>query len=308
MSGTIVPSRVEGDEARVGSDMTQAVAPSTESSATPLPSVGQQLRASRLAKGLTSNDVAKALKLSLRQVEALEADDWPSLPCNTIIRGFVRNYARLLGLSSDLLMAELDRMTMPQGAELEMSVGTPVSLPQEGKVDRRDFVRVFSGLIVLLLAVSAYFFLPQELWLSGLSALKSATQSTEAPQVEKNVVEEKVAAVSEPTKAPEVAAVSPMVAASPESATAPPEVPAAPAAASVLKFSFTQPSWVEVRDRSGQVIFSKRNEAGSQREIEGQPPFAVIVGNSAHVTLLYKGKVVELSKRSKDDVARLTLE
>ena len=51
------------------------------------PSVGQQLRTAREAKGLTTDDVAKAIKLSLRQVKSLEADDWPNLPCNTIIRG-----------------------------------------------------------------------------------------------------------------------------------------------------------------------------------------------------------------------------
>ena len=44
------------------------------------------------------------------------------------------------------------------------------------------------------------------------------------------------------------------------------------------------------------------------REVEGQPPFAVVVGNAGQVTLQYKGKAVDLSKRSKEDVARLTLE
>ena len=76
-----------------------------------------------------------------------------------------------------------------------------------------------------------------------------------------------------------------------------------------LKFSFDQPSWVEVRDRSGEVIFSQLCQAGSQRDIEGQPPFSLVVGNSSHVTLLYNGKAVDFSKhRSKDGVARLTLE
>jgi cytoskeleton protein RodZ len=333
MSGTTFTS---GGKAHLGTDAASSAEQLENSAANaaansldgaPL-SVGGQLRAARLAKGLTANDVAKALKLSLRQVEALEADDWASLPCTTIIRGFIRNDARLLGIDSDPLMAALDRLTMPQGAELEISPGSPVSLPEEGKVDRRDFVRVFSGLIVLLLAVSAYFFLPQELWLSTVSAFKTATQSRPAGDAvaEKlpadKALAEKVPAEAEPAKAPEASGLLPPSTAAGSAATAPtvPTVPtssdqpsAAPAVAAqgavgVLKFSFTQPSWVEVRDRSGQVIFSKKNEAGSQREVEGQPPFAVVIGNSASVTLQYKGKVVELSKRSRDDVARLTLE
>lgn len=316
MSGTTVAPRVVADEARVGVEVAAAEA-SEESLVTSLPSVGQQLRTARQTKGLSADEVAKALKLSLRQVVALEADDWSSLPCTTIIRGFVRNYARLLGIDAGLLMAALDQQTMPQGPELEMSVGTPVNLPQEGKVDRRDFARVLSGLLVLVLAVAAYFFFPQELWLSTLSALKPATQSAEAV-AEKEPVAEPVAA-----KTPETAVVSPdaqPAAVSPASPTPAPAAAATPPPASalantlannsvsVLKFSFAQPSWVEVRDRNGQIIFSKKNDGGTEREVEGLPPFAVIIGNAGFVTLQYKGKAVDLSKRSRDDVARLTLE
>lgn len=316
MSGTTVAPRVVADEARVGVEVAAAEA-SEESLVTSLPSVGQQLRTARQTKGLSADEVAKALKLSLRQVVALEADDWSSLPCTTIIRGFVRNYARLLGIDAGLLMTALDQQTMPQGPELEMSVGTPVNLPQEGKVDRRDFARVLSGLLVLVLAVAAYFFFPQELWLSTLSALKPATQSAEAV-AEKEPVAEPVAA-----KTPETAVVSPdaqPAAVSPASPTPAPAVAATPPPASapantlannsvsVLKFSFAQPSWVEVRDRNGQIIFSKKNDGGTEREVEGLPPFAVIIGNAGFVTLQYKGKAVDLSKRSRDDVARLTLE
>ena len=314
MSGTIVPQRVADDEARVGSEVAAATQAAPEKSAESITSVGQQLQTARLAKGLTADEVAKALKLSPRQVVAMEDDNWSSLPCNTIIRGFVRNYARLLGLNADSLMGQLDPLTLPQGPELEMTVGTPVSMPVEGRVDRRDFARVLSGLLVLVLAVAAYFFFPQELWLSTLSALKTATQSAE-------VVVEKAPAEPEAATAPEAApvpaealpaAVQP--AATPAALPAPATTPSTPASApastsaNVLKFSFAQASWVEVRDRSGQVIFSKKNDAGTVREVEGQPPFAVVVGNAGQVTLQYKGKAVDLSKRSKEDVARLTLE
>ena len=333
MSGTIVPSPVGDDDARLGSDKTAAADQPATSPAPAPQGVGQQLQTARLARGLTAIDVAKALKLSLRQVDALEADDWASLPCNTIIRGFVRNYARLLGLDSDLLMAELDRATMPQGAELEMSVGTPVSLPAEGKVDRRDFVRVVSGLVVLLLAVSAYFFLPQELLQSTVEALKSATQSAAVRPVAKdNVVAAEPEATPEPASAPTaeanpasvVTAADPAPAATPAAtasapaavaptpaagaASAPAAIPASAPGAAVLRFSFDQPSWVEVRDGSGKVVFSKKNEAGTERDVEGLPPFAVTIGNAGHVSLKYKGKNVDLSSRSKGDVARLTIE
>lgn len=307
MSGQILQANAPDDDAHVGMEIAMNPGASAEAFTPSAASVGQQLRAAREARGLTVADVSRAIKLGPRQVVAIEADDWPSLPGTTMIRGFVRNYARLLDLDPDLLMNALDNLIMPQAPELAMSVGTPVSIPQEGEVDRREYVRVLSGLIVLVLALLAYFFLPQEFLNSALSALKAATGPRE-------VASEKVGAPgSEAAKLSEVAVASPALSVLPAGSAAPslqsaPVVAPTPASAAALQFSFTQPSWVEVRDRSGQIIFSQLSQADSQREIQGQPPFALVIGNASHVTLQYKGKTVDLSLRSKDDVARLTLE
>ena len=43
-----------------------------------------------------------------RQVEALERGDWQGLPGQTFIRGFIRNYARLLQIDPAPLMDQLD--------------------------------------------------------------------------------------------------------------------------------------------------------------------------------------------------------
>ena len=59
---------------------------------------GARLRAAREAAGLSVEAVGARLRLSERQVAALEADDHAALPPGPFVRGFVRNYARLLGL------------------------------------------------------------------------------------------------------------------------------------------------------------------------------------------------------------------
>ena len=308
MSGKSVPPTETDDRAVIGLEMAEVFEPAAQTSFSSALTVGQQLRATREAKGLSVVDVARTLKLSHRQVESLETDDWSSLPCTTIIRGFVRNYARLLDLDPDALMVALDRLKMPQVPELEMSVGTPVSIPQENRVDRRDFVRIFSGLIVLLLALMLYFLVPQDLWQSSLSALRAATQSNEV------VDETAVPSEADETKAAE-APQTPLASVSPPEPTVTPEVevavpslPIQSASSESLKFNFTKPAWVEVRDRNGQIIYSQLGPEGSQREVQGQPPFSLVIGNSTYVTLQYKGNAVVFSKRSKDDVARLTLE
>jgi DNA-binding XRE family transcriptional regulator len=108
MSGENVPAHAPVGEAPVRLEMEMNPEASAETLTPLVVSVGQQLREVREARGLTVADVSKAIKLGPRQVVAIEADDWPSLPCTTIIRGFVRNYARLLELNPDLLMRALD--------------------------------------------------------------------------------------------------------------------------------------------------------------------------------------------------------
>ena len=280
--------------------------------------VGLQLRTARESRGVSIDEVSSALKLSPRQVEALEANDWSRLP-KTVIRGFVRNYARFLDLDAASLMAALDGMTLPQGPELKVQVGSPVSMPKEGGADRRDYVRFFSGLIVLLLAILAYYLVPAETWRTTLDSIKEMVQTKKKVAEPATESVKDVGTVSAVDVSPPTAVAVSDAPASPESSThadpsspgnaEPLPVPAASSsAANTLVFSFSQPSWVEVRDRSGQIVFSQLSQAGSRREVSGQPPFSLVVGNASHVTLQYKGNPVDLSKRSKDDVARLTLE
>ncbi len=286
------------------------------------PSVGEQLRRAREAKGMSAAEIAKLLKLSTHQIEALESDDWRRLPWNTIIRGFVRNYARLLNLNPAELMGQLDRQLSPPARGLEMPKGTNVRIPQEGKVERRDYIRIFSGLSLLFLAVLAYFFFPLDLWKAAMSGLKGDSSGQRAV-LEKNesvrldarapatvIVPPAATVLSNET--PAAIRPTPVSVPSPKESdsramTAPQTVPGS-ATGSLLKFSFTQPSWVEVRDHTGEIIFSELSQAGSSREVEGRPPFSLVVGNASYVSLQYKGKPVDLSKRSKDDVARLTIE
>ncbi len=64
-------------------------------------SAGAQLRAARESHGLSIDTVAQHLKLAPRQVRAIEDGDFSQLPGRTFIRGFARNYARLMRLDPE---------------------------------------------------------------------------------------------------------------------------------------------------------------------------------------------------------------
>ena len=85
----------------VGSYPTEPEAPSAP------PTAGATLRAAREMHGLSIDDVAQQLKLAPRQVQALEDDEYGKLPGRTFVRGFVRNYARFIGLDADDVVALL---------------------------------------------------------------------------------------------------------------------------------------------------------------------------------------------------------
>ena len=67
-------------------------------------SPGALLLAERRNQGLSLGDIARQLKLSVRQVEALERNEYDSFQGTVFVRGFLRNYARLLGLEPDRLL------------------------------------------------------------------------------------------------------------------------------------------------------------------------------------------------------------
>jgi cytoskeleton protein RodZ len=79
-----------------------------------LPTLGQTFADERERQGLSRAEVAQRLHMSAWQIEALEGSDFSRLPQGTFLRGFVRNYARALGLNAE---AALDRLaeSAPRG-------------------------------------------------------------------------------------------------------------------------------------------------------------------------------------------------
>ena len=85
--------------------------------------VGSVLSAARQRQGLSVADVARQLKLGVRQIEALEADDYKNLPRITFVRGFIRNYAKLLQIDAVPLLKPTEHLlTTPQVPEAEPGV------------------------------------------------------------------------------------------------------------------------------------------------------------------------------------------
>src|ERR1043165_9751956 len=69
--------------------------------ASELASFGEELRREREIRGISLKEIADATKISKRFLEAIERNDHRTLPAPVFTRGFVREYAKYLGLNVD---------------------------------------------------------------------------------------------------------------------------------------------------------------------------------------------------------------
>lgn len=70
--------------------------------------IGASLREARTKRGLTPEDVQKAIRIRDRYLYALEEEDWALLPGDAYTKGFLRAYADFLGLDGTLYVDEFN--------------------------------------------------------------------------------------------------------------------------------------------------------------------------------------------------------
>jgi cytoskeleton protein RodZ len=263
--------------------------------------VGAILAKARGTRGFTVADVARHLKITTEQVEALEAGAYDQLPGRVFARGFLRNYAKLVGIDPQPLLRSIDgEMSGPDLVELR----TPSEVVmQENRARWPLYSALAAFVVVALLAVYEFGFNDDRTAPSPAAVPDPATESPGSPRnAEQHEKAVDPAAPSAPSASETVLARK----ASPDSR----EIQAA-ASSTVperqLHMRFDQDSWVEIRDGNNKVIFSKLSRAGRQERVTGTPPFEVTVGNARGVRLKYEDTPIDLAPHTAVTVARLTL-
>lgn len=265
---------------------------------------GRRLREAREQARMTVAEVAQTLKFGVRQIEALEADDYDNLPGTTFLRGFVRSYAKLLKLEAADLLALLDQRAPahPPDVRAPQNMGEAVS-PQVGA--RRSSSPLLMGTAVLLLAALAlagWHFLggkggsASTLPRGAGNGSPAAAESPPAPVV--------AAAVGEaPLIKPPQLRVEPTPAASSESV-----APVLPPGGRQLVFVFEERSWLEVKDAAQRTLVTGVFPPGERQTASGKPPFNIWVGKASAVRVFDGETQIDLKPHTRDDVARLTVQ
>lgn len=259
----------------------------------PLPP-GDALRRAREARALTVAEVAEALKLRPRQVEAIESGDFASFKGFAYARGFVRNYARHLQIDPQPLLAAMSEVSGGEAVSLTPPSNADGEMPRGAAMRGVPVSLAVLAVVALIALVAVVLYDRSPFPLTGAGA-----PARPAPPV--------AATATAPVGAPMPAAVQP---APPAIAALAPaaQPPVAPNDAHRLRLRFSKKAWVEITDGSGAVLLSGTEPAGSERTLEGKPPLSLVIGNADAVELLYGDRVVDLAPHSARNVARLRLE
>ncbi|ARP81003.1 transcriptional regulator [Bordetella genomosp. 8] len=117
--------------------------------------VGGALRALRVSKGWSLDEVAGRIKFAPRQIAALEEERWADLPKGISLRGLIRSYARLLGADPEAIIASLEphmRGTAPARLATQGGMHSPRgTMPAEEERSSSSW----GWLIVILLVIVA---------------------------------------------------------------------------------------------------------------------------------------------------------
>ncbi|MGC8504348.1 MAG: helix-turn-helix domain-containing protein [Acidithiobacillus sp.] len=260
------------------------------------------LRQEREARGWTVAEVAQRLHINEAQVRALEAGRYEALPGAAFARGFLKNYALLLGLDPAPLLASYDASS----GGVAVRPTERVLPDSEGPMLDYSWRTIGVSLLALLILVLLVWWI----W-EGRGGPAEPVRSM-APAA--SVAGEGLAAVPAQIPAPAMIRSAPAVAVS--AATSPAAVvagtgssPPLPAAAAAdLVFRFSGNCWVQVKDATGKVLLAELGRAGAQAQVSGGiPPYQVLVGNVKGVVITYRGAAVALPAHSQQGVARLRI-
>ena len=126
---------------------------------------GKVLAAQREAMGWTVEQVADQLKLAVRQVVALEAGDYASLPSPAVTRGFVRAYAKLVRVDPAPLVAQIAIDTPGQAEVNNAAVRRPApasfsqaKFPSHGKRSALPLGWIAAAVAVVAVGAGAWHF------------------------------------------------------------------------------------------------------------------------------------------------------
>lgn len=280
---------------------------------------GGRLRAAREARGLHLAMLSVTLKVPIRQLEALENDQYDAFRGPAFVRAVAQSMCRHLGIDPAPVLAGLPQ-TATSMALRPSAVEAPVhqtvrARRMGGGLDLSRQVMVLGGL--MLLGSAALIWWPMPSTNDGPQA-----EIVEPVQALPAEASDPAAFASAPEAGVDQAAPAPSTSSSvpitmlPAKPAALANLPASSAATSLstpahgsdLVIVASGDTWLEVRDARGQLLVNRLLKGGETQTIDFAPPLNVVVGRAHLVRVTRGGKDVDLTPYTKASTARFDIQ
>jgi cytoskeleton protein RodZ len=236
-------------------------------------SLGERLRAAREARGLSLSEVSEQIRIRTVYLVALEEENWRAIGAPVYVRGFLRTYARFLGLDPEEVVAEFGQAVPSEPA------GEPHYVVEPPPRRSSAITWIAACVAVLLVAFVAY---------NALTMHRGDAGSTDAAATE--------TPAASPSASGGALAAGPTVAPRPATPTPGPGGPQS------LALTLSAPSWLRVVV-DGNVSMEGTFPAGTSKTFHGRSA-SVRVGNAGGVEIYVDGKDVGKLGKSGDVVER----
>ncbi|HVV68042.1 MAG TPA: helix-turn-helix domain-containing protein [Gammaproteobacteria bacterium] len=117
---------------------------------------GAYLRKIREEKKIELDEMAKQLRFTPQRLVQLENDDYSTMGSSTFARGYLRTYARLLGMS-ETEVGQTVALFDSQGLKVNIRSNTPQLIHEKMAHSNHKFMRGFSLLVILIVVILAGF-------------------------------------------------------------------------------------------------------------------------------------------------------
>ncbi len=303
---------------------------------------GTLLKNKREAQGMTQKQVADRLRLRVSVIEDIENNRFESQQVTTFTRGYLRSYAKVVGLDEKIVLSALEQTAdiKPKAQDVEMQ-----SFSRKTKHEKHNSrIMLLTWIIALVITgISAVWWWqnqqdnslsqvvtdsnvevsePSAEELVDIDSISTDELIASAPaeamtSEETPVVDETINEVPEVDVSPEVR--EPITVGEGTEETAEPvaiveetpvvEEPAVvvPEGMSLLTMKFNSDCWIQVKDANGRTLVTGTRKPGQDVELTGKAPFNVILGAPEGVTMTFASEPVDLSRYTSGKVARFTL-
>jgi len=297
---------------------------------------GETLRTAREAKHWSLPDVAEQLNLPVARLEQVEAGDFDKLPGHTFARGYIRAYAKLLGIDQSRLVLEFDQYT---GTDAVGSRVQSLGHIEEPVRLSHNILRAVSFVLLVLLAGGGFYWWQQQAEKRAIEPVSSGIEQIDIDGADGTTQTHPLAELEDQAvAAAQASEASDLVDALPESEQGPqitppdaevgdtsalsePVTPALPAAAEpqstapmvaaagegVVSLQFTANCWTQLTDATGKVLLRGLKRSGDSLELKGKAPLELRLGFARGAQVSYNGQAVDVLPFITGETARLKL-